>query len=405
MRAAVRLWARRAAAAGLVLLTGCSGGDGGDGGDRPPGDAAPPVSRARLAVGPGDGAQDVPVDGAVRVEVAEGRLLTVRLTDGRGADVPGTLTPDRTGWTPDRRLATATAYTLDAVAEDGAGLRAVQHAGFTTVAPEHTFVGFFSPEDGSTVGVGMPVTLRFSHPITDRAAVEKAIAVTADPPLEIAPHWFGDQRLDFRPRAYWPAGTKVTLLLRLKDVEGAPGYLGTQDKDVRFTVGRSLVAAVDLDAHTMTVREDGRVLRVLPVSGGSPEHASYLGAMVVSERFEVTRMNSRTVGLGDEYDIKDVPHALRLTASGTFVHGNYWTDRAVFGAANTSHGCIGLADAKGGSDDSPAGWFYRHTMVGDVVEVRGSRGEPVAPDNGLGDWNLPWRQWTAGSALAAPGVH
>ncbi|MFD7734020.1 Ig-like domain-containing protein [Kitasatospora phosalacinea] len=394
MRAAVRLWARRAAALGLALLAGCSGGD-----RAPDGDAAPPVSRAQLVLAPGDGAQDVPVDGRVAVSVTGGMLLTVRLADDRGVPVPGTLTADRTGWRADHRLATATAYTLDAVAEDGAGLRAVQHAGFATVAPEHTFVGFFTPEDGSTVGVGMPVSLRFSHPVADRAAVEKAVAVTSDPPLEIAPHWFGDRRLDFRPRSYWPAGARVTLLLRLKDVEGAPGYLGTQDKDVHFTVGRSLVAVVDLDAHTMTVREDGRVLRTLPVSGGSPEHSTYLGTMVVSERFEVTRMNSRTVGLGDEYDIKDVPHALRLTASGTFVHGNYWSDPAVFGTANTSHGCIGLADAKGGSADSPAGWLYRRTITGDVVEVRGSRGERVAPDNGLSDWNLDWPHWTAGSAL------
>ncbi len=399
MRAAVRLWVRRTAAvAGLVLLAGCSGGGGAD---RPPGDAAsaPPVSLARLSVRPGDGAQDVPADGPVEVAVADGRLLAVRLADDRGTAVPGTLSADGARWTPDRRLATATAYTLDAVAEDAAGLRAAQHAAFATAAPAHTFVGFFTPEDGSTVGVGMPVSLRFSRPIADRAAVERAVTVVADPPLEVAAHWFGDQRLDFRPEEYWPAGTKVTLLLRLKDVEGAPGYLGTQDKDVHFTVGRALVAAVDLDAHTMSVRRDGELLRVLPVSGGSPEHSTYLGTMVVSERHEVTRMNSQTVGLGDEYDIKDVPHALRLTASGTFVHGNYWSDPAVFGAANTSHGCIGLPDAEGGSADSPAGWLYRHTMTGDVVEVRGSRGERVAPDNGLSDWNLGWSQWTAGSAL------
>ncbi|MFJ1752437.1 Ig-like domain-containing protein [Kitasatospora sp. NPDC088134] len=401
MRAAVRLWARRAAAAGLVLLAGCSGGGRTPAEDAAPA-TAPAVSRARLTLAPGDGAQAVPVDGAVRVAVDRGRLLSVRLAADGGAEVPGTLTADGTGWTPDAKLATATAYTLDAVAEDAAGLRAVQHAGFATLAPEHTFVAFFTPEDGSTVGVGMPVSLRFSRPVADRAAVERAVAVTADPPVEVGAHWFGDQRLDFRPEKYWKPGTEVTLALRLKDVEAAPGYLGTQHKDVHFTVGRSLVAAVDLDAHTMTVRQDGRVLRVLPISGGSPEHAGYLGTMVVSERFGETRMNSQTVGLGDEYDIKDVPHALRLTASGTFVHGNYWSDPAVFGTANTSHGCIGLADAKGGSDDSPAGWLFRRTAVGDVVEVRGSHGDRVAPDNGLGDWNLDWPAWRPGGA---PDVH
>ncbi|KDN83635.1 L,D-transpeptidase [Kitasatospora cheerisanensis] len=394
MRAAVRLWARRAAAAALALLTGCSGGD------RPSGDTAPPVSRAQLAVSPGDGAQGVGVDGTVRVTVAQGRLLSVRLTDDRGTPVPGTLTADATGWTPDGRLATATAYTLDATAEDAAGLRAVQHAAFATAVPAHTFVAFYTPEDGSTVGVGMPVSLRFSRPIENRAAVEAGIAVSSDPPLEIAGHWFGDQRLDFRPRSYWPAGTKVTLALRLKDVEAAPGHLGTQTKDVHFTVGRAQIATVDLDRHTMTVRQDNRLLRTLDISGGSPEHSTYLGVMVVSERFEVTRMNSQTVGLGDEYDIKDVPHALRLTASGTFLHGNYWTDRAVFGAANTSHGCIGLPDTQGGGAGTPAGWLYQHTLVGDVVEVRGSHGDRVAPDNGLNGWNLPWSQWTVGRTAA-----
>ncbi|MFJ5923487.1 Ig-like domain-containing protein [Kitasatospora sp. NPDC092948] len=389
MHTAVRLWARWAAAAGLVLLTGCTGLFG----------SGPPVSRAQLAVSPADGAQGVAVDG-VRVAVTEGRLLEVRLTSDKGATVPGTLTGDAAGWTPDSRLDTATAYTLDVIAEDAAGLRAVQHAGFATVPPEHTFVAFFTPEDGSTVGVGMPVSLRFSRPVENRAAVEGAVAVTADPPLEIAGHWFGDQRLDFRPHGFWPPGTKVTLGLRLKGVEGAHGFLGTQQKDVHFTVGRSLIATVDLDRHVMTVQQDGHLIRTLEVSGGSPEHTTYLGTMVVSERFEETRMNSETVGLGDEYDIKDVPHALRLTTSGTFVHGNYWSDRAVFGAANTSHGCIGLADSKGGSANTPAAWLWRHTLVGDVIEVQGSHGDQVSPDNGLNGWNLPWAQWTVGRPAA-----
>ncbi|MFG2695603.1 Ig-like domain-containing protein [Kitasatospora sp. NPDC048407] len=391
MHAAVRLWARWAAAAGLVLLTGCSGVFSS-------GDAGPPVSRAQLTIGPADGAQGVAVDGAVRVNVTQGRLLDVELTDDKGARVPGTFTGDATGWTPDDRLAAGTAYTLDVTAEDAGGLRAVQHARFATVPPDRTFVAFFTPEDGSTVGVGMPVSLRFSRPVPaeNRAAVERAVSVTADPPEEIAGHWFGDQRLDFRPHAFWPTGTKVTLGLRLKDVEGAPGFLGTQNKDIHFTVGRSLIATVDLDRHTMTVRQDGRLLRTLEVSGGSPEHSTYLGTMVVSERYQVTRMNSQTVGLGDEYDIKDVPHALRLTTSGTFVHGNYWTDREVFGAANTSHGCIGLADTNDGSPNTPAGWLYQHIQVGDVMEVRGSHGDRVSPDNGLNGWNLSWSQWTVG---------
>ena len=100
-----------------------------------------------------------------------------------------------------------------------------------------------------------------------------------------------------------------------------------------------------------------------------------------------------------EYDIPDVPHALRLTTSGTFLHGNYWASPDTFGSTNTSHGCVGLRDDKGGGSDTPAGWFFDRTLVGDVVEVVNSQDKTVAPNNGLGGWNMDWAHWVAGSAL------
>ncbi|KJS55518.1 lipoprotein [Streptomyces rubellomurinus subsp. indigoferus] len=389
----------------LAVLAGCGGSAGapvGDGASATVVAPPPPPSRAVLTVQPADGAQDVPPEGAVKVAAAQGKLLSVRLADARGAELPGTIAADGSSWAPDGPLPLGTAFTLDSVAEDDQGQKAAQHAEFSTVARAHTFVAFFTPEDGSTVGVGMPVSLRFSRPIADRAAVERAVQVTADPPVPVAAHWFGNQRLDFRPQQYWAAGTKVAVALRLKDVQGAPGDFGSQNRDLHFTIGRAQVSTVDLDAHTLTVRggQGGKVVRVLKVSGGSPEHSTYRGVLVVSEKYQVTRMNSQTVGMGDEYDIKDVPHAMRLTGSGTFVHGNYWANPGVFGTANTSHGCIGLADTKGGSSkDTPAGWLFEHTIPGDVLEVKASAGDFVPPSNGLNGWNLPWEQWLAGSAL------
>ncbi|MFC9326451.1 Ig-like domain-containing protein [Kitasatospora sp. NPDC057015] len=402
MRPGLRVWARRAAVFGLFLITGCDGSGPLGGGDAP---APPPASRPAIQVTPGDGSREIPPEGPVRVTVAQGgRLESVRFRDNKGAELPGTVSEDGGSWTPDGLLAVGGTYSLDASAVDRDGARATRHSVFSTVARARTFVAFFTPEDGSTVGVGMPVSLRFSRPIADRAAVERAVRVTAVPAVPVAAHWFGDQRLDFRPERYWAPGTKVSLALRFKGVEGAPGELGTQTKDVRFTVGRSQISVVDLDEHTLTVRQGSAVVRRLKISGGTPEHSTYLGAMVVSEKFKVTRMNSQTVGLGDEYDIKDVPHAMRLTTSGTFIHGNYWADPEVFGNDNTSHGCIGLADAKGGgTTETPAGWLFEHTLTGDVIEVRGSSGEAVPPHNGLNGWNLPWAQWLAGSALLPGG--
>ncbi|GAB2601385.1 Ig-like domain-containing protein [Streptomyces capparidis] len=407
---ALAVLAALAAVAALLGLAACRGAPGPQSQD----------GRARSApavrITPHDGARGVEPAAGLRVEARRGQLTRVRVTDDEGRAVAGRLSRDHRLWLPDGRLAPGTAYRVSAVAVDAGGERTAVRSTFTTEPPEGTFIGYYTPENGSTVGVGMPVSLRFTRPVADRRAVERAVRVTAEPHVEIAPHWFGDTRLDFRPRDYWLPGTRVTLRMRLDGVEGAPGVYGTQDRTVRFTVGRSQVSTVDVAAHTMTVRRGGRVVRVLPVTAGSAENPTYNGRMVITEKAEVTRMNSRTVGFGGEYDIPDVPHAMRLTDSGTFIHGNYWAEEDVFGRANTSHGCIGLADvkpsrkqAKGVSPaprateggESTAAWFFRHSLLGDVVEVVGSPDRTVSPDNGLNGWNMDWSTWVRGSALVA----
>jgi lipoprotein-anchoring transpeptidase ErfK/SrfK len=153
------------------------------------------------------------------------------------------------------------------------------------------------------------------------------------------------------------------------------------------------------------VTQDGKTVRTIPISAGSPEYKTYEGQMVISEKFKDTRMNGATVGFTDddgkgEYDIKDVPHAMRLSTSGTFLHGNYWGAKSIFGAVNTSHGCVGLSDTKGANDSTtPAAWFYNSSLVGDVVVVQNTGDKTVAPDNGLNGWNLNWADWKAGSAV------
>ncbi|MFJ8934098.1 Ig-like domain-containing protein [Streptomyces sp. NPDC102365] len=52
---------------------------------------------------------------------------------------------------------------------------AASTARLTAETAAGTFVGRFTPETGSTSGVGMPVSLTFTHTVTDRAAVEQAI--------------------------------------------------------------------------------------------------------------------------------------------------------------------------------------------------------------------------------------
>ncbi len=119
-----------------------------------------------------------------------------------------------------------------------------------------------------------------------------------------------------------------------------------------FRIGRNQVSYVDAQTKQMKITRNGKVVKTIPISAGSPDNKTYEGQMVISEKFKETRMNGATVGFTDddgkgEYDIKDVPHAMRLTTSGTFIHGNYWGAPSVFGNVNTSHGCVGLQDKKG----------------------------------------------------------
>ncbi|WP_312892902.1 L,D-transpeptidase [Allostreptomyces psammosilenae] len=406
----------------LLTLTACSGGGaGGAGGaaaagasgtssaqERPADEptSSPTPSGAVVTFAPGDGATGVPVDRPVEVTVERGELTKVVVTDPEGSEVDGTLRPDGSGWTSttsaEDRLWMDTEYTVTATATGEDGRSSTSTASFTTTAPEETFIGYFTPEDGTTVGVGMPVSINFDHPISDedKAGVERGITVSTSSGQEVVGHWFSDTRLDLRPEEYWEAGSTVSLSLRLRDVEGAPGVYGTQSKDVTFRIGREQISTVDAAAHTMTVERDGEVIRTIPVSTGADDNATWSGALVVSEKLEETRMNGDTVGFDGEYDIADVPHAIRLTSSGTFLHGNYWTPESAFGTANTSHGCIGLADVKGGDDDSTdAAWFFDNTITGDVVNVVNSDEETVAPDNGFNGWNMSWSEWVEGSAL------
>ncbi|GHF61342.1 lipoprotein [Streptomyces griseosporeus] len=366
-----------------------------------------PAPEDVIRVTPDDGSKEVRPDRPLRVHVPDGRLESVKVVksqDAQESPVPGRISADGLTWQPaEDRLALAAEYTVDAVAVDGEGRRSARHTTFTTHVPEERFVGYVTPENRAVVGTGMIVSVEFNREITRRAAVERAIEVSAEPAVEVRPHWFGSGRLDFRPEHYWKPGTRVTVALRLRDVEGAPGVYGLQYKTFSFTVGRSQVSLVDAAEHTMQVRRDGELLATVPITAGAPKTTTYNGKMVVMEMLDVTRMNGATVGFRksngkSEYDIPDVPHAMRLTDSGTFLHGNYWAPDA-FGRVNVSHGCVGLRDVKGGGSDTPAGWFFDRSLVGDVVEVVHSKDKTVAPDNGLGGWNMGWKEWKAGSAV------
>ncbi|MCX4674672.1 Ig-like domain-containing protein [Streptomyces sp. NBC_01433] len=396
---------------GVLVLSACSDGDKDASADSSKSSqaqavdkaAAEDASEAQIAIKPKNGATNASINNDAKVTVTKGKLTEVTMTTAAGDAVKGNLAADGMSWQPAGQLERSTTYKINATAKDSKGREAHENSSFTTVSPANSFIGNFTPEDGSTVGVGMPVSINFNKAITDKKAVQDGITVTSSSGQQVAGHWFNSQRLDLRPEDYWQGGSTVTLKLALDGVEGADGVFGVQQKTVTFKIGRNQVSTVDAKTKMMTITRDGKTVKTIPISAGSPDNPTYNGQMVISEKYKETRMNGATVGFTDddgkgEYDIKDVPHAMRLSTSGTFIHGNYW-GKGIFGTANTSHGCVGLADVKGAGDaNQPAAWFYNNSLIGDVVIVKNSPDKTITPDNGLNGWNMSWAQWTAASA-------
>jgi lipoprotein-anchoring transpeptidase ErfK/SrfK len=380
-------------AGGLAVAGGRSGSGGGTGavGEDGRGDGAR-AAPVRLTVTPRDKATRVGLDARARVEAEGGRLRSVRVTGAGGRRLDGTLATDGLSWVSRGALAPGTRYRVLAEAVDEAGAPTRRRTSFTTLTPRAELRAAIMPLDGETVGVGLPIGVWFNRPVADRAAVERRLQVSSSKPVTGAWHWFADNEVHYRPKDYWPSGSRVTLRARLAGTDAGRGVWGVADRTVRFRIGERQVSVVDVRTHRMRVVSGGRTLRVLPVSTGRERYPTTNGVHFVLEKTPVKLMDSSTVGIprnspGGYY--QRVAWSVRISNSGEFVHAAPWSTGSQ-GRANVSHGCVNLSTAN-------AAWFYRLTRRGDVVEVKGS---PKRPGNSLGvaDWNMSWAKWLAGSA-------
>lgn len=335
-------------------------------------------------------------DTPVEVRVIAGRLSSVRVVPAKGAALPGSMAADGTRWRATGPLAYGARYTAMVTAVDGSGALSTTRTAFTTLRPRHLLTTSISPLHGSTVGVGMPVVVKLSVPVRNRAAVERGLRVRTSRPVEGSWSWISTEELHYRPRRYWPAHTDVRLDVRLVGVDAGNGTWGGKDRTVAFHIGASMISLVDVRRLRMTVRRDGRVVRTIPVTTGKAGFLTRSGIKVISEKYVEKTMDATTINIrpGDrEYYRLRVPYAMRITWSGEFVHGAPWSVGSQ-GRARVSHGCIGMSVGN-------AAWLFARSHVGDVVHVVGSpRG--LEPQNGWTDWNVDWATWRSGSALAAP---
>lgn len=376
--------------AAAIAAAGCSsGGDGGGGGGKA-------EDAVKLAITPATGAQQVAPDKPVTVTADKGKLTSVTLTYGKkNAETEGTLAPDGSSWKSSWTLRPSTTYTVTAKGAGDGGKQATATSTFTTLTPQKKLESGMSPLDGETVGVGMPVQLLLSRPVSTKAgkaAVEKALEVKASQPVEGAWNWVSDKEVDFRPREYWPSGQKVKVVAHLAGLNAGEGMYGMKDRSVSFTVGPKHVTTIDAKQHRATATDGGRTVRTMKVSLGKPGHESYSGTMIVQEKAGRIVMDSATTGNPGEYRIP-TKWNVRLTYSGTFVHSAPWSTDSQ-GNDNVSHGCVNASP-------SDAKWFYEFAQRGDIVKVTGTSRQ-LQFGNGPTPWAKSWQDWLAGSASGKP---
>nr|WP_082969115.1 Ig-like domain-containing protein [Mycobacterium sp. E2699] len=373
------------------------------------GAASKAPAAAQITITPGTGAHDVDPLAPVMVKVDGGTLTDVSMVNESGKSVQGVMTPDNTVWKPTVPLGYGRTYTLTVNGRGPNGAAATQVSTFSTLKPSNqTKVSFTSTSeaslhDGGTYGVGTVVVAHFDEQIADRAAAERQLKVTTNPPVSGSWFWVDGQNAHWRPEHYYAPGTTVTAEAKIYGIALGDGLFGQDDTRVSFRIGDAHVSIADDATHQVSVFNNGALVRTMPTSmgmGGTEDVAGHTislwtppGVYTVLGKGNPVVMDSSTFGLPKNSRLgyrETINWATKISTDGIYLHeldATVWAQ----GHRDTSHGCLNL-------NADNAKWFYDFSVPGDVVEVRNSGGPPLTLAQN-GDWTLNWDQWRKGSAL------
>ena len=330
-------------------------------------------------------------DLGISVSVSGGTLSSVVVTTGSGKAVPGSLGA-ASDWHTIWALAPSQVYHVTATAVNGQGRQTVTTGAFRTITPRRTFSASTTIGTNQVYGVGMPIMVTFSHPITYRAAVERALEVRSSKPVIGAWYWMSSTQVWFRTKDYWPVHTRVWFSAHLKGVRGAPGLYGDANIAQKFRIGNSLIAIASAASHHMKVWYNGHFKGNWPISTGQPGLDTPDGHYLSFEMGNPVDMNSASFGVmpGDPgyYNVM-VYDSVKFTADGDYVHSAPWSVGEQ-GYVNVSHGCVNVAPDN-------AAWYYNHSLLGDPITIVGSPAPPIWGD-GWTIWFLSWHKLVHGSA-------
>lgn len=390
-----RLLMATALAAALFATTACEPTSTAQPG---PGESGPPDEPPTIQLaGPADGATDVSTAAELAFTVAGTQNVAVTLTSAAGEKVEGAMRADNSSWVPAAQLAYQTTYTATITATKSTGPKAEAKTTFTTMAkPEnlvdiHSFIG-----DDQVVGVAMPIVIQFGLDVPEpqRAEIQRRLFVTSTPAQEGAWNWFSSHEIHYRPREYWQPNTKLDVRIATGGLSwGVNTWYGRHDLTLTFSVGPKVTIDVDNKTKKLTVYQNDKAIKTMPVSLGKPSSPSSSGVLPIISRNTWEWFDSSTYGVPvnspDGYRTK-VEWTMRLTWSGEYIHAAPWSV-ADQGKRNVSHGCVNISTAN-------AKWLYNLVKVGDPVTVRNTE-RKVKWTDGWTDWNLPWEDYIKGSAI------
>lgn len=371
--------------------------------------AAEASGPARLTITPAANAHDVDPVAPVMAKADVGTLLEVRMVNDAGKSVEGVMTPDNTVWKTTTALGYGRTYTLTVTSRGTNGVATTEELSFSTLRPSNqTKVSFTTTSeaplrDGGTYGVGTVVVAHFDERITDRAAAERRLTVTTNPPVPGSWFWVDSQNAHWRPEHYYAPATTVAAEAKIYGISMGDGLFGQEDNRVSFRIGDAHIAIADDATKMVSIYDNGALVRTMPTSmgmGGTETVGSQTlsfwtppGVYTVLDKGNPVVMDSSTFGLPKNSRLgyrETINYATRISTDGIYLHqldATVWAQ----GHTDTSHGCLNL-------NGDNAKWFYDFSVAGDVVEVRNTGGPPLKITQN-GDWSLSWDQWRDGSAL------
>ncbi|MDO4251947.1 MAG: Ig-like domain-containing protein [Rothia sp. (in: high G+C Gram-positive bacteria)] len=334
-----------------------------------------------------------PVD-PVTVQAKDSKLDSVELQTldaaGKTVKAVGEFNEDKSQWTSTEPLFFNSEYTLTWHASDPAGGKGTDSLTFSTVSAAYEADVVLNIVDGAQYGVGQIIQFNFSEPVVNKANLEKAISISGGGNQAGKFRWYSDYMLRYRPQNYWAANSSVKVQVKMLGLDIGNGMIGNANVTRTFRTGDKRYAFADNNTKTIKLYVNDKLVRENPITLGNDEWPSVVGQLVIMEQAESYYFNPSSLNLEKNdphyYEPFWATNVSRLTQAGVFVHQALPTAFGSIGIANVSHGCIGMLpeDAK---------FFFDLFSVGDIVETQHTGYLQADPDDGYGDWNIPFKNY------------